>query len=218
MVDVRRQPLQSPHARGGCKRRKPRHEPHTRGLNTKIHLAVDTHGLPVRVVVTQDTDADCTHAAHRINGLSADDLLADKGDDTDAIVDRAKRQGMIPVIPPKKNRIAYDLMTRFSTRSAILLQPLFFTSKDGAEALHTMPKTSHPSSPPSRSDAPHSGLKSRDYSIYTLFPIRPVALAFASSCCPAGHGIRSIQTGSALPNFPSLAVIPPDESRRLPVT
>jgi len=31
-------------------------------------------------------------------------LLADKGYDTDAILEQAKNQGMEPVIPPKKNR------------------------------------------------------------------------------------------------------------------
>jgi len=39
-----------------------------------------------------------------IAGLSADYLLADKGYDTNAILDQAKVQGMKPVIPPKKNR------------------------------------------------------------------------------------------------------------------
>jgi len=39
-----------------------------------------------------------------IEGLSAEHLLADKGYDTDAILEQAKSQGMNPVIPPKKNR------------------------------------------------------------------------------------------------------------------
>ncbi len=36
--------------------------------------------------------------------LSADYLLADRGYDTQDILDQAKCQGMTPVIPPKKNR------------------------------------------------------------------------------------------------------------------
>ncbi|MCB1719577.1 MAG: IS5 family transposase, partial [Candidatus Competibacteraceae bacterium] len=75
-----------------------------RGLNTQIHLAVDAHGLPVRVLVTQGPTADCTQAAKLIEGLSAEHLLADKGYDTDAILEQAKAQKMNPVIPPKKNR------------------------------------------------------------------------------------------------------------------
>jgi len=39
-----------------------------------------------------------------IEGLTADVLLADRGYDSNAIVDQAKSQGMQPVIPPKKNR------------------------------------------------------------------------------------------------------------------
>jgi len=31
-------------------------------------------------------------------------LLADKGYDTDAILEQAKNQGMEPIIPPKRNR------------------------------------------------------------------------------------------------------------------
>ena len=37
--------------------------PHKRGLNTKIHLAVEAHGMPVRFFITSGTTADCTVAA-----------------------------------------------------------------------------------------------------------------------------------------------------------
>lgn len=83
----------------------------TKGLNTKIHLAVDTFGMPVRVVTTEGTRADCTQASTLIEGIDADHLIADKGYDTDAILEQARRVGMNAVIPPKKNRkdqIAYD--------------------------------------------------------------------------------------------------------------
>ena len=36
--------------------------------------------------------------------MTAEYLLADKGYDSDAIVEQAKVQGMNPVIPPRKNR------------------------------------------------------------------------------------------------------------------
>jgi transposase len=96
--------LQSPSARGGRKRRQSGYEPHKRGLNTKLHLAVDAHGMPVRAIITQGTTADCTQASRLIEGITADVLLADKGYDTDAILEQAIRQGMEPVIPPKRNR------------------------------------------------------------------------------------------------------------------
>jgi transposase len=69
-----------------------------------MHLAVDAFGRPRRVVVTAGTIADCTVAERLIDGVSADYLLADKGYDADAIIEKAKQEGMEPVIPPRKNR------------------------------------------------------------------------------------------------------------------
>jgi transposase len=39
-----------------------------------------------------------------IEGITAGHLIADKGYDSDAIVDQANGQGMVAVIPPRKNR------------------------------------------------------------------------------------------------------------------
>ena len=39
-----------------------------------------------------------------MNGVDADYLLADRGYDSDAIVNKAESQGMEVVIPPRKNR------------------------------------------------------------------------------------------------------------------
>ena len=33
-----------------------------RGLNSKLHLAVDPHGMPVRLSLSKGTVADCTQA------------------------------------------------------------------------------------------------------------------------------------------------------------
>ena len=104
MADDRCQPLQGTSACGRRKGWQSGHEPHKRGLNTKLHLAVDAHGMPVRAIITQGTTADCTQASRLIEGLAAEALLADKGYDTDAILEQAREQGMQAVIPPKKNR------------------------------------------------------------------------------------------------------------------
>ena len=60
--------------------------------------------MPLRVVITQGTTADCTQADRLIEGMRAEFLIADKGYDRDAILKHAKDQGMIAVIPPRKNR------------------------------------------------------------------------------------------------------------------
>lgn len=73
-----------------------------KGINTKIHLAVDVHGIPVRIFITQGTTADCTQAGRLIEGISADYLLADRGYDSNAIIEQAEKQAMEIVIPPRR--------------------------------------------------------------------------------------------------------------------
>jgi transposase len=54
--------------------------------------------------ITAGTVADCTQACRLVEGIDAANLIADKGYDSDAIVDWAYSIGIQPVIPPKKNR------------------------------------------------------------------------------------------------------------------
>ena len=62
--------------------------------------------MPLRIIITEGTRADCTQADRLIEGLDADYLLADRGYDSNAIIEQARRQGIKAVIPPKKNRTA----------------------------------------------------------------------------------------------------------------
>ena len=55
--------------------------------------------MPLRALITRGTKADCTQAERLIKGMSAA-----KGYDSDAIVAQAKGQGMVVVIPLRKNR------------------------------------------------------------------------------------------------------------------
>lgn len=70
----------------------------------ELHLTVGAHDMPLKVLITQGTTADCTPAITLIDELSAGFLLADHEYDSDAIIALATLQGMSPVIPPKKNR------------------------------------------------------------------------------------------------------------------
>ena len=70
---------------------------------SKIHLAVDALGMPVRAIVTDSPRADCKEAILLIQNLPCKVLLADRGYDLDEIIECAKNFGIQPVIPPKKN-------------------------------------------------------------------------------------------------------------------
>ncbi len=75
-----------------------------KGLNSKIHLAVDAYGMPVRFFIASSTTADRTIAVWLVDGFRAEYLFPDRGYDTDAILHKAIKEGTIPVIPTRKSR------------------------------------------------------------------------------------------------------------------
>ena len=60
--------------------------------------------MPIRILATEATRADCSLAHELITDFRAEHLIADKGYDSDAIIAQAEQQGMKAVIPPRKNR------------------------------------------------------------------------------------------------------------------
>lgn len=61
--------------------------------------------MPVRVLVTAGTTTDCREAIALIDSFAARFLLADRGYDTNDIIDSAIANGIEPVISPKRNPI-----------------------------------------------------------------------------------------------------------------
>lgn len=60
--------------------------------------------MPVRIIITSGTIADCTQASKLVEGIDAGYLLADKGYDSDAFVENLEKQKITTVIPPRSNR------------------------------------------------------------------------------------------------------------------
>jgi transposase len=90
---------------------------------------VDADGMPVRVIITSGTVADCKQAVALIDGLFADYLLADRGYDTNEIIKWAIEHRMIVVIPPKKNRIDQREYDRYLYRLRHLVENTFLKLK-----------------------------------------------------------------------------------------
>ena len=67
-------------------------------------MAVDAHGMPVRIIVTEGPRNDCTQAHGLTRNIQAEHLIADKAYDTNQIIDNAQESNIKPVIPSKKNR------------------------------------------------------------------------------------------------------------------
>lgn len=73
-------------------------------MTTKIHAVVDALGNPVALSLTPGQAADITEAEPLLERLEPEALLADKGYDSDALVETLKERGIEPVIPSKANR------------------------------------------------------------------------------------------------------------------
>ena len=86
--------------------------------------------MPIRVLVTSGVTADCTQASELIEGIEAQCLLADRGYDSDAIVNQATRQGMEVVIPPKKNRKKQREYDRYLYKIRHLVENAFLRLKE----------------------------------------------------------------------------------------
>ena len=129
MADDRRQPCQRTSRRGWRTRWQSGDGPRERGLNTKIHLAVDARGMPAQFFITSGTTADCAIEAQLIAGFRAEYLPADRGYDTDAVILKAVDEGMRPVIPPRKNRKHLREYDKYLYKLRHLVENAFFLLK-----------------------------------------------------------------------------------------
>jgi transposase len=96
------------------------------GLTSKIHALVDAEGRPVDLRLTAGQIADCSQADALTDGLGEGDiLLADKGYDSDAIRTKAAERKAWANIPPKANRKATFIFSRWVYRQRNLVERFF---------------------------------------------------------------------------------------------
>lgn len=70
-------------------------------MTTKVHAVVDALGNPLRFILTPGQVSDITQAETLIADLPAEYVLGDKGFDAASLRNAIKRQGAVPVIPPR---------------------------------------------------------------------------------------------------------------------
>ena len=85
--------------------------------------------MPVRVIITAGTTADCTKACELIDGIQAQALIADKGYDTDFIVNLASKN-MEVIIPPKSNRKVQRTYDKYLYKIRHLVENAFLRMKE----------------------------------------------------------------------------------------
>ena len=92
--------------------------------------------MPVRAIITEGTRADCKEAIHLIEGIDAQNLLADRGYDTSEIIAFALSAGINVVIPPKKNRKEQREYDRYLYKIRHLVENAFLWLELSSQVQH----------------------------------------------------------------------------------
>ena len=74
------------------------------GFSTKIHIAVDALGNPLRFILTAGQCHDSPQAEALIAGYATQAVIADKGYDSMDLINTVRAEGIEAVIPPRSNR------------------------------------------------------------------------------------------------------------------
>lgn len=74
------------------------------GFSTKIHVACDSQGKPLRFILTPGQGSDYQQALALLEGFKPQAVLADKGYDADYIIEAVEKVDAVCVIPSTKNR------------------------------------------------------------------------------------------------------------------
>lgn len=99
------------------------------GRTSKIHALCDSHGNPMKFILTGGEESDYKQALALLEGKRACFVLADRGYDAEYIVQAVEQMGAIAVIPPRKNRRDQRPYDAHLYRERNLVQRLFLKMK-----------------------------------------------------------------------------------------
>jgi transposase len=95
------------------------------GFSTKIHALCDSHGNPLRFILTGGERSDYTQAKALLENFTAQAVLADRGYDADYIIETVQAMGGEAVIPCKKNRKTFRPHDEHLYKERNLVERLF---------------------------------------------------------------------------------------------
>jgi transposase len=100
------------------------------GFNTKLHVAMDKVGHPLRVMATEATEPDCQRASDLVASLGASCILADKAYDSNEIIFSLSSRGIVPIIPPRINRESQRSYDKSIYKKRLSLEISFLKMKE----------------------------------------------------------------------------------------
>ncbi len=106
-------------------RRKSGHTKNKRGLNSKIHLAVNECGISVKFIVTEKKYADCKEAINLLKNLNAKLLFANRAYNTNEILSYIAKRN----IKSKRDRLEQRGYNRKLYRFRHIIENTFLVFK-----------------------------------------------------------------------------------------
>ena len=95
-------------------------------MSTKIHAVVDQDGLPVRLLISPGQASDMQAVPRLLEGLpTASTVVADRGYDSNAVLDLIARSGAKPNIPSCSRRIVRRTVDPAIYRQRNLIERFF---------------------------------------------------------------------------------------------
>lgn len=88
-------------------------------------MMCDALGLPVKFILTPGQASDFKQAIPLLKNERPDYVLADKGYDSDEIIDYIKQINAIPIIPPRSNRLMQRDYDKIIYKERNLIERLF---------------------------------------------------------------------------------------------
>lgn len=100
-------------------------------MNSKLHTVCDGQGRPIMMLLTEGQLSDHKGAALLLQGLpKAQELLANKGYDSDWFRTALAQRGITPCIPPRSNRKVQYSYDKVLYRQRHKIENLFGRLKD----------------------------------------------------------------------------------------
>lgn len=112
------------------------------GFTTKIHALVDGLGNPIKFILTGGHRNDITQAASLLEEQRNTVVLADKGYDSQELVDTLENQGCIATIPSKKNAKNPRVIDKEQYKERFLIEAFFSKIKHFRRVFSRFDKTS----------------------------------------------------------------------------
>jgi len=111
------------------------------GFTTKIHALVDGLGNPIKFILTEGNRHDVTQAAELLKERRNTMILADKGYDSQALIDTLERQDCSAVIPSKINAKNPRKIDNWHYKERFLVETFFSKMKHFRRVFSRFDKT-----------------------------------------------------------------------------